>query len=139
MSDEIDIDRLERLAHNMDNLVPIPGTKIRLGLDAVLGFVPVVGDILSLAPSVYIYRQGHRVGVPPHTKGRMIFNIAVDTAIGSIPILGDVFDIGFKSKMKNVALIRDHLEQKTLATGQEAARPTLPFEDRNSDPGQHDR
>ena len=113
---DIDIDRLERLAHNMDNLIPIPGTEIRVGLDAVLGFVPVVGDLLSLTPSVYIYRQGHKAGVSSHTKGRMIFNIAVDTLIGSIPLIGDIFDIGFKSKVKNVALIRAHLEAAPSAT-----------------------
>ena len=114
---EIDVEALERLAHNMDNLIPIPGTDIRVGLDAVLGFVPVAGDLLSLTPSIYIYRQGHKAGVSSHTKGRMIFNIAVDTLIGSIPLVGDIFDIGFKSKVKNVALIRDHLDAGPSATG----------------------
>jgi len=115
MSDlNIDLDKLDRLAHRMDNLFRIPGTEIRVGLDAVVGFVPVVGDVLGLAPSIYIYQQGHRAGVSPNTKGRMLFNIAVDTAIGAIPLVGDVFDIGFKSKVKNVNLIREHIERKAL-------------------------
>jgi len=109
----VDIAHLERLATRMDSLVRIPGTKITFGLDALLGLIPGVGDVLALAPSVYIYRAGHRAGVPYHTKGRMIANIAIDTAIGSIPLIGDVFDIGYKSKQRNVALIRHHLEQQT--------------------------
>ncbi len=125
---DIDIDTLERLAHNMDNLIPLPGTEIRVGLDAVLGFVPVVGDLLALTPSVYIYRQGHRAGVSSHTKGRMIFNIAMDTLIGSIPLVGDIFDIGFKSKVKNVALIREHLSSSASAEGRQPEHRRLPDE-----------
>lgn len=108
----VDIERLERLAVQMDSLVRIPGTQIRLGLDSVLGLVPGIGDLLALAPSIYIFREGHRAGVSAHTKGRMIATIAIDVAIGSIPLIGDLFDIGYKSKLRNVAMIRDHLERE---------------------------
>ena len=112
---DIDIERLDRLARRMDSLFRIPGTRIRVGLDAILGLVPGVGDALALAPSLYIYREGHRAGVPGHTKGRMIANIAIDTLVGSIPLVGDIFDIGYKSKLRNVALIREHLERQGAA------------------------
>lgn len=123
----VDIERLERLAVQMDSLVRIPGTRIRFGLDTILGLVPGVGDALALAPSVYILREGHRAGVSGHTKGRMIANMGIDWLIGSIPLVGDLFDIGYKSKIRNVALIRDHLER----TGQAVPRqpqdaPLLP-------------
>ncbi|SLN18361.1 DUF4112 domain-containing protein [Pseudooctadecabacter jejudonensis] len=121
---DIDIEQLERLATRMDALFRVPGTTIDVGLDAVLGLVPVVGDALALAPSIYIYQQGHRAGVPSTTKGRMLANIGIDWLIGSIPLVGDIFDIGYKSKLRNVALIRQHLE----ATGRlpPNAAPALP-------------
>lgn len=125
---EIDIERLDRLAHRMDSLVRIPGTQITIGLDAVLGLIPGVGDVLALLPSIYIFRQGHRAGVTPYTKGRMITNIAIDAAIGSIPLVGDLFDIGFKSKIRNVALIREHLDQHSTV----ATRDTLPHDTSDS-------
>ena len=125
MSEQIDIDRLERLAQRMDALARIPGTKITFGLDALLGLVPGVGDVLALAPSVYIFRQGSKAGVSSHTKGRMIANIAIDTAIGSIPIVGDIFDIGYKSKIRNVALIREHLERTGSAIPRADDPPAL--------------
>ena len=123
----VDIDRLERLAVRMDSLVRVPGTQITFGLDALLGLVPGVGDALALAPSVFIYRQGHLAGVSSNTKGRMLANIGIDWLIGSIPLVGDIFDIGYKSKIRNVALIRAHMEQ----TGQAIPRadsdaPLLP-------------
>lgn len=127
MTDQtVDIERLERLAVQMDSLFRVPGTKIRVGLDPILGLVPGIGDALALAPSVYILQQGHKAGVPAHTKGRMVANIAIDTLIGSIPLIGDLFDIGYKSKIRNVALIREHLEKQASAMDRAPLPPQVP-------------
>ena len=122
---KIDIDRLERLATRMDSLFAIPGTRIRVGLDPILGLIPGIGDLLSLGPSAYILREGHRAGVSNRTKGRMVANIAIDTLLGSIPLIGDLFDIGYKSKLRNVALIREHLEAEASAIDRAAQNDRL--------------
>lgn len=117
--------RLEQLAQRMDSLFNIPGTRIRVGLDSILGLVPGVGDALSAAPALYIVSQAHRMGVPTGTKLRMGGNIAIDAIIGAIPLIGDIFDVGYKGNLRNVALIRRHLERAhgPLPSATDRARP----------------
>lgn len=102
--------RAERLAHVMDRAVRVPGTQIRLGLDSILGIVPGVGDTLALAPSAYIMSEAHRLGVPRSVLMRMAANLGVDWLIGLVPLVGDLFDVGWKANMRNVALMRRHVE-----------------------------
>ncbi|MAR56263.1 MAG: hypothetical protein CMM93_03690 [Rickettsiales bacterium] len=103
------IERLERLAAAMDSKWGIPGTSIRLGWDTVLGLIPGFGDTLTSGVSFYIVHQAHQMGVPFWTKVRMVWNIIVDWFIGLIPLIGDLFDVGWKSNRKNVALIKKAL------------------------------
>ena len=107
-----DLARLRKLAVAMDSAYRIPGTSIRLGWDAILGFVPVVGDVLTLAPSIFILRESHRMGAPAHLLARMGVNTGIDLVLGAIPLVGDIFDIGNKANKKNVALLRKHLDMK---------------------------
>jgi hypothetical protein len=100
------IQRLERLARLLDSSIHVPGTKLTVGVDPILGLIPGVGDALALVASVYIVAMGSRLGVPRRTVWRMGMNVAVDAVVGSIPVLGDLFDAGFKANTKNVALIR---------------------------------
>ncbi len=106
-----DLEQLERLADRMDSAFRIPGTRIRFGYDALLGLVPGVGDVAALAPAAYILKKSHGHGVPTSGLVRMAANIAIDVAIGSIPLIGDLFDVGFKANRRNVAHLRAHLER----------------------------
>ena len=89
----------------LDTAVGIPGTPIRLGLDAILGLIPGGGDVAAAVLSGYIVLIAVRRDVPPAVLWRMLGNIGVDTVLGSVPILGDVFDVAYKSNIKNVALL----------------------------------
>jgi hypothetical protein len=103
--------RVEALARLMDSIIEIPGTKVRIGIDALIGIVPVIGDLLSQAISSYIIWEARRLGVSRLTLARMIGNSAIDTVIGFIPFAGDAFDVVFRANMKNLALLRGHLEK----------------------------
>src|SRR6187549_1328370 len=100
--------RCEALARIMDSIVEIPGTKVRIGFDAMLGLVPVIGDLLSQAISSYIIWEARRLGVSRFTMARMIGNSAIDTIVGIVPFVGDAFDVVFRANMKNLALLRAH-------------------------------
>ena len=112
MTLDADIAHLDRLAHRMDSLFRVPGTQIRVGLDSILGLVPGVGDALALAPAGYILWKAHQHGAPRRTLARMAANTGIDTLIGSIPLIGDLFYVGFKANRRNVALLKEHLERK---------------------------
>jgi hypothetical protein len=103
--------RVEALARVMDSMFKIPGTKVRIGFDAMLGLVPVLGDLLSQAISSYIIWEARRLGVSGFTMARMIGNSAIDTVVGIVPFVGDAFDVVFRANMKNLALLRAHLEK----------------------------
>lgn len=100
---------LERLAHWMDSAFRVPGLGFRFGLDALIGLIPGLGDTASSLVSLYILNAARRYGIPRVTVLRMALNIAVDYAFGSIPLLGDVFDVYWKSNKRNVALMREHV------------------------------
>jgi hypothetical protein len=104
-----DLSQLDWLVDLMDSRFQIPGTNIRLGLDAVLGLVPGVGDSISAIISAYIFQQLRRHDLPWHVQARMVGNIFLDFGLGAIPLLGDLFDIGFKANRANLALARKHL------------------------------
>lgn len=101
---------LEQLAHWMDSAFHIPGLNVRFGLDTIIGLLPFVGDGLSSLISFYILSAAARHGVPRATLARMGGNVAIDWLLGSVPFVGDVFDVFWKSNKMNVALLRRHLE-----------------------------
>lgn len=107
------LERLDRIARVMDLAFRLPGTRIRIGLDSIIGLVPGVGDTLALLPAVYIIGSAWQMGMSARGLARMAANTALDTAVGSIPVLGDIFDAGFKSNARNVALLKEHLAQRT--------------------------
>lgn len=113
LTDQTRIARLDRLANLMDRAVRLPGTRIRIGLDSIVGLVPGVGDALALLPAVYIIGSAWQMGMPGRGIARMAANTAIDTAIGSVPLVGDIFDVGFKSNARNVALLKEHLARQT--------------------------
>nr|WP_267890843.1 DUF4112 domain-containing protein [Xaviernesmea oryzae] len=100
--------RLSGLSRLMDTAVGIPGTRIRFGADSVLGLVPLLGDGAGALVGLYIVNEARRLGVPPEKLARMIGNVAMDSFIGGVPLLGDLFDVYFKSHRRNVQIILDH-------------------------------
>jgi hypothetical protein len=101
--------RLRRIGDLLDNVVGIPGTRFRFGLDSLIGLVPGVGDIIGGLLSLYIIQQAARMGAPHPVLLRMGWNVAVDTLVGEIPLLGDLFDFGWKANLKNLDLLERHL------------------------------
>ena len=117
-----DIERsLDQLSRAMDGLFRIPGTGWRIGLDALVGLVPGVGDFATTAVSVYILAAGVRYRVPKATLLRMASNVAVDYLLGAVPIVGDLFDAAWKSNQMNVEL----LKQRASVSPEEAKRGRL--------------
>ena len=100
-----ELDRLRGIARIMDDAIKIPGTNIRIGLDALLGLIPGVGDVAGGATTAYTLLAAHRLGAPKPVLIRMLFNLLVDTIVGSIPVLGDLFDIGYRANRRNVQLV----------------------------------
>jgi hypothetical protein len=113
---ENDIIKLEQLADLMDNQFVIPGTDIRIGLDALMGLLPGIGDTASLAVSGYIIHKAREGGVHPILLSRMTWNVFVDWAIGLVPLVGDIFDVGFKANRRNIDLIRAHFRTRPVDT-----------------------
>lgn len=103
--------RLERLATLMDAALVVPGTNIRFGADAVIGLIPGAGDLVSAAISSLIVLEARRMGAPGHLVARMVANIAIDGAVGTVPLLGDIFDVAFRANLRNVRLLRKHFEK----------------------------
>ena len=96
------------MARLLDSAVPVPGTSFRFGLDPILGLVPGFGDIVSPLFTVGIIWQARDLGVPRVVMMRMIINVAIDTLVGLVPIVGDLFDFAWKSNDMNLALLEQH-------------------------------
>ena len=103
--------RLRTLGWLLDELIPIPGTGRRVGLDAVAGLAPGIGDALTSVLSAYIVVEAARMGVARPVLARMVGNVALDTVVGSVPFLGDLFDAGWKSNSRNLALLHAEMER----------------------------
>lgn len=103
--------RARAVALLLDSGASIPGTKIRFGLDPILGLVPGLGDVAGAVLSGYIVLVGVRLGASRSVVLRMLANIVIDTVLGSVPVLGDAFDVVWKSNNRNVALLERFLER----------------------------
>jgi hypothetical protein len=106
-----DLVALRRFAYLMDQAFPVPGTKIRIGLDAVLGLIPGIGDVMGAVLSTWIIAGALRHRVPARVILRMVFNIAIDLIFGAIPVAGDVFDFLYEENMKNMRLLEKHRDR----------------------------
>jgi len=113
---EQSVARLEAVAKVMDGVLTVPGTNIRLGVDALIGLVPGIGDVISGVISSYLIWEARKLGAPRWLIGRMMANTLLDTTVGAIPILGDAFDVMFRANMKNMALLRRHMAKHGLAS-----------------------
>ena len=103
------LERVRRIATLLDNAIPIPGTRYRVGLDPLLGLLPGIGDAVGAVMAGYILIEAARLGVPRSVLLRMLLNIGVDSAVGAVPGLGDLFDFVWKADAKNLSLLQRHL------------------------------
>jgi Domain of unknown function (DUF4112) len=102
--------RLRRLAWMIDAVFLLPGTRFRFGLNSVIGLLPVGGDTLLGVISLYIIYEAARLGVPKHKLARMLANVGIEVLGGSVPIVGDLFDMALKANLRNLAIIEDHVQ-----------------------------
>lgn len=110
---------IELLAWLLDNSIPILGTGRRIGLDALVGLIPGAGDLVSAGLGLLVVARAMQRGLPTVVLARMLANVALDFAIGAIPIAGDLFDFAYKSNARNVGLLRRYAETpNTSTTGQ---------------------
>jgi hypothetical protein len=116
--------RIETLAKVLDSAIRLPGTNIVMGADAILGLVPVIGDAISGLIASYIIWEARRLGAPRWLIARMAVNTTLDTLVGSIPVVGDVFDVAYKSNLKNVALLKRHAEKNAARYGRRTIETT---------------
>ena len=103
-----DLNEIRRLANLLDEAITIPVINYRIGLDGLLGLVPVLGDFSGFAISSYIIFKAHNMGVPREKVSRMVFNSLVDVLVGSIPLVGDIFDFFWKSNKRNLRIVERH-------------------------------
>ena len=114
--------RARTLTRLLDSVARVPGTGFRFGLDPVLGLIPGLGDVAGAALSGYVVILASRLGAPRSVIVRMLGNVAIDTVAGAMPVVGDLFDAGWKSNTRNLALLERHIG---LPTTERAASRTV--------------
>ncbi len=104
--------RIDALAKLLDVAFILPGTNIRYGIDGLIGLVPIVGDLLTTAISLWIVREARALGAPKYLVARMLGNVALDGVVGIVPFIGDAFDVMFRANMRNMKLLRKWMEKQ---------------------------
>jgi hypothetical protein len=104
------LNRIRRFSRLMDTAFRIPGTGIRFGLDPIVGLIPGAGDLIATSFSLYIIYLATRFQLPGNVIRQMVFNIGLEAVIGAIPLIGDLFDAYYKSNVRNLALLEQHLQ-----------------------------
>lgn len=104
------ISKLRRISRLLDSAISIPGTKISFGLDPILGMLPGGGDALTGGISAYIVIEAAKMGISRDIILKMVGNILIDSFAGTVPVVGDLFDVGWKSNVKNLELLEKHLD-----------------------------
>jgi hypothetical protein len=113
--------RIGRVTHVLDELVSVPGTPIKVGLDPVIGVIPIAGDALAALVGIWVILEASRFGIPRVVLGRMVANLVLDLGIGAIPLIGDAYDVFFRSNSRNLDLFRRHALDPGASTRGEQA------------------
>jgi hypothetical protein len=104
--------RIARIARLLDSAYTIPGTRIRVGLDPLIGLIPGAGDAVTTALSAYVVYEAYRAGLPPMAVLRMALNVLIDLIISAVPLLGDFGDIFWRANQRNLAIFDDYLAKR---------------------------
>lgn len=121
--------RIRKIAKLLDTAIGIPGTKFRIGLDPILGLIPGGGDLVGAAISAYMIYLATSFGLEKSKINQMIKNIALETTVGFVPIVGDLFDVYFKANIRNLDILEQHLAQTDeLKEIQENASASIPYD-----------
>ena len=110
--------RLRIVAMRMDALFYIPGTKISIGLDNILGLIPVIGDLASVVPAVWMIHRAHKIGATPGAVAYMSFNTLLDLIVGSVPVVGDIFDVLYNANLRNYRALEVNLNRRAARARQ---------------------
>ena len=103
--------RVEAMEHLLERSFTVPGTKYPIGLDTIVGLVPVIGDIVTAAMGSYIVWEAKNLGLPKWKLWHMLGRVGFDTALGAVPLIGDAFDVIYRSNTKNLKTIKRHLDK----------------------------
>jgi uncharacterized protein DUF4112 len=104
--------RLDALAKLLDIAFILPGTNIRYGIDGIINLIPVVGDIITTAISLWLVREARALGAPWYVTARMLGNVAIQGVVGAVPVAGDAFDVMFRANIRNVRLLRRWMDKQ---------------------------
>jgi len=104
--------RLDALAQLLDVAFIVPGTRIRYGIDGLIGLIPVIGDLITTAISLWLVREARALGAPWHVTARMLSNVALDGVVGMVPLAGDAFDVMFRANIRNMRLLRRWMDKQ---------------------------
>ncbi|KQT50916.1 hypothetical protein ASG43_06610 [Aureimonas sp. Leaf454] len=118
--------RISRLARLMDTAIRVPVIGVRFGADSVMGLVPGVGDAAGGLIGLFIINEARKLGLPRQKILRMIGNLGLDVAVGSVPLLGDVFDVYFKAHKRNANMILDHFPEHRIDLDPELLKDITP-------------
>ena len=110
------LEALRNVAQMLDSAFVVPGTSYRFGLDPILGLVPGLGDLVSPLFTIGILWQARELALPRIVQLRMIFNVAIDSLVGAVPLLGDLFDFAWKANKMNLALLERHAQEERPAS-----------------------
>lgn len=108
--------RIEAMERLLERAVTVPGINYKIGVDALAGLIPVIGDFVGAALGAYIVWEARNVGLPKWKLWRMAGNLAFDTAVGAVPVAGDAFDFLFRSNSRNLRIVKKHLDKHHPAT-----------------------
>ncbi|UIP07108.1 DUF4112 domain-containing protein [Erythrobacter sp. SDW2] len=103
--------RIEAMEQLLERSFVIPGTNVPVGLDSIVGLIPVVGDLIAAAMGSYLIWEAKNLGLPKWKLVRMAGNIALDTAVGAVPVLGDALDFVYRSNTRNLRIVKKHLDK----------------------------
>ena len=115
---DTELEKLKTMARRLDALFRIPGTRLTVGIDNLLGFIPVIGDAAALAPALWLVWKARQLGATPGALIVMLGNLVIDFVIGSVPLVGDLFDIAYNANIRNMRLLETNL-RKRAARAQE--------------------
>jgi len=108
--------RIDALSKLLDVAFVLPGTNIRYGIDGLIGLLPVVGDLITTAISLWIVREARALGAPKHVVARMLGNVALDGVVGLVPFAGDAFDVMFRANVRNVRMLKRWMDKQPRTT-----------------------